>query len=58
MKRKGKPYEHKRIRCLKEAACMLGHSDLLSRPSIVLNMTWKSIIKSIIIIKKKIAKLV
>ena len=29
--------EHWKIRCLKEAVHMLGYSDLLSRPRIVMN---------------------
>ena len=37
--------ENWRIGRLKEAVHMLGHSDLLSRPSIEMNTTWKPIIK-------------
>ena len=33
------------IRCLKEAAHMLGFSDLLRRPSIEINMIWEPFIK-------------
>ena len=39
--------EHCRIRCLKEAAYMLGKSDLLSRPSIEMNMIWELLIKKV-----------
>ena len=38
--------EYWRIRCLIEAVYMLlGHSDLLSRPSIEMNMIWEPLIK-------------
>ena len=37
--------KHWRIRHLKEAACMLGSSDLRSRSSIEMNTIWESIIK-------------
>ena len=37
--------EHKRIRRLKESAHMLSYSDLLSRPSIEMNIIWEQIIK-------------
>ena len=37
--------EHWRIRRLKESAHMLGYNDLLSRPSIELNIIWEPIIK-------------
>ena len=52
--------EHKKRRCLKEAAYMLGHVDLLSRPSIEMNTiwgtnNWKGQIK--LILKKIILKI-
>ena len=36
--------EDRRVRHLKEAADMLGYTDLLSRPSIEMNMMWEPII--------------
>ena len=39
--------EHWRIRRLKESACMLGYSDLLSKPSIKMNTIWEQIIKKV-----------
>ena len=39
--------EHWRIRRLKESAHMLGYNDLLSRPSIELNIIWEPIIKKV-----------
>ena len=39
--------EHWRIMHLKELAHMLGYSDLLSRPSIEMNIIWKPITKKV-----------
>ena len=39
------------IRCPKEAAYMLGYSDLLSRPNIEMNTIWESIIKMVRFLK-------
>ena len=39
--------KHWRIRRLKESAHMLGYNDLLSRPSIELNIIWEPIIKKV-----------
>ena len=39
--------EHWRIRRLKESAHMLGHCNLLSRPSTEMNTIWEQLIKKV-----------
>ena len=37
--------EHREMRCLKEAVCVFGFSDLLSKPTIGMNKIWEPLIE-------------